>query len=120
MASEKKEPFRFEYTRPWLDWYEIVRVEIKPDDYRLFRLEARCGTWWIVGMNPPPQCSNTYRWVETQIGQIGLSDIGRFIKWAETERGGSRITEITASSNEHNIIKTIWGIVNERGLYNGK
>lgn len=69
-------------------------------------------------MNPPPQNSKTYRWTETQIGEIRLSDICRFIKWAETDRGGSRITEIEASSSEHNIIKTIYELVYKGGLYN--
>lgn len=63
MNDVSKEPFRFEYTMPALDWYEIRTVEINYDDYVYFELQRRYGQeWWLMGKNPPPKNSDDYRW----------------------------------------------------------
>lgn len=99
MNDVRKEPFRFEYTMPSLDWYEICKVEIQPDDYVYFELQRRYGQeWWLVGKNPPPENSGDYRWTTKTIGRISTRDIARFVEWAKTDLGGSRITNISAIS----------------------
>ncbi len=102
----QNEPFRFEYTKPSLDWYEIVKVEIQPKEYAWFKLELRFGnTWWLVGMNPPKSdYKPSYLWDETDLGRIGNRDIIRFIKWAECSFHGNRIVEIKAISNSLNVV----------------
>lgn len=117
MASKQtqKEPFRFEYTRPTLDWYDIVKVEIQPHDYALFRLELRYGnTWWLVGMNPPKSdYKPSYLWDETDVGRMGVSDIIRFTEWAECGclRNGSKLCEIKAISSSLNVVSEFAEIV---------
>ena len=117
MASEwmKKEPFRFEYTRPSLDWYDVVKVEIQPGDYSLFKLELRFGNnWWLVGKNPPKSdYKPSYLWDETDIGRISHHDIIRFIKWAECENHGSRLNEIKSISSSLNIVDQVAKLVKE-------
>ncbi len=117
MANEKiqREPFRFEYTKPSLDWYEIVKVEIQPGDYALFKLELRFGnSWWLVGMNPPKSdYKPSYLWDETDIGEVGTRDIIRFIKWAECgfQGRGSKLCEIRAISSSLNIVNNVAELV---------
>lgn len=113
--SQQKEPFRFEYTKPSLDWYDIVKVEINPGDYTWFKLELRYGnTWWLVGMNPPKSdFKASYMWDETEIGRVSTGDIIRFIKWAECGFHGNRITEIKAISNSLNIVNEVAKLINE-------
>lgn len=117
MASEKlqKEPFRFEYTVPSLDWYGIVKVEIQPMEYAWFKLELRFGnSWWLVGMNPPKSdYKPSYLWDETVLGRIGNRDIIRFIKWAECSFHGNRICEIKAISNSLNVVSEVAKLVKE-------
>lgn len=85
-----KEPFVYQYTRPSLDWFEYVNVEIKPDDYYYFRLERRFGpSWWLIGMNPKEE--PRYHWEDTQIGEISHYDLKRFMKWAKTDKGSKLI-----------------------------
>lgn len=102
----QSEPFRFEYTKPLLDWYETVNVEIHPKEYAWFKLELRFGnTWWLVGMNPPKSdYKPSYPRDETVLGEIGNRDIIRFIKWAECGFRGNRLIEIKAISNSLNIV----------------
>ena len=103
---KKKEPFKFEYTMPSLDWYEIIKVEIKPEDYVYFKLERRYGpTWWLIGTNPPAENAKDYRWTEKEIGRIENSDIARFVEWAKLDYGGSRIVEIHAISGSFDILR---------------
>lgn len=111
----QKEPFRFEYTKPSLDWYDIVKVEIKPGDYALFKLELRFGkSWWLVGMNPPKSdYKPSYLWDETDIGRIDNYDIIRFIKWAECGYHGSKLCEIKAISSSLNIVNEVAKLVNK-------
>lgn len=119
METERiqKESFRFEYTNPSLDWYEIVKVEIQPSEYALFKLELRFGnTWWLVGMNPPKSdYKPSYLWDETDIGRIGSHDIIRFIKWAEVGYNGNRLNEIKAISSSLNIVNEVTKLVKEIG-----
>ena len=58
--AKKKEPFKFEYMMPSLDWFDIIKVEIKPDDYCYFKLERRYGpTWWPSARAIPPSANST-------------------------------------------------------------
>lgn len=108
MAKVKKpikEPFKYQCTRPCLDWFEFVTVEIKSDDYYYFKLERRHGpSWWIIGMKTVEEPN--HHWEETQIGEIDESSLLSFIKWAEDERG-SKIIEIHAISGSFNIFKDV-------------
>lgn len=105
---KKKEPFKFEYTMPCLDWYEIIKVEIKPEDYCYFKLERRYGpTWWLIGKNPPAQNAKDYRWTEKEIGKISEHDIARFVEWAKCEYGGSRLVGISAISGSFDILREV-------------
>lgn len=114
--SQKKESFRFEYTMPSLDWYDIVKVEIKPDDYCYFKLVRRYGpTWWLIGTNPPAEDTKDYRWTEKEIGRIENRDIARFIEWAKLDYGGSKLVEISAISGSFDILQEVeklLGVVN--------
>lgn len=110
MAKLKKEPFKFEYTVPSLDWYDIIKGEIKPDDYVYFKLSLRYGnTWWLVGMNPPSDHAKGYRWTEKDIGRISDRDIVRFVEWAKQEDGfgGSKLTEVSAISGSLDILREV-------------
>ena len=101
----EKGVFKFEYTKPALDWFDIIEVEIKPDEYCYYRIERRFGpSWWLIGMNPVNEPE--YHWKEKQIGSISEKDLARFIKWAETDIG-SNIIEIKAISGSFNILKEI-------------
>lgn len=104
-----KEPFVFEYTMPLLDWYETIKVTIKPEDYYYFHLERRFGrTWYLVGCNPVDEPS--YHWEYKELGQIGSElsnyDVKRFIEWAKSDNG-SRITRINVISGSFDIFKEI-------------
>lgn len=107
-ATKKKEPFKFKYTVSYLDWYDIVSVEIKPKDYCYFRLERRYGpSWWLIGKNPPAENAKDYRWTEKTIGQISDHDLVRFIEWAKSDYGGSDLVEISAISGSFDILREI-------------
>lgn len=108
MNDVRKEPFRFEYTMPALDWYEIKTVEINYDDYVYFELQRRYGkNWWLIGKIPPPKNSDDYRWTTKEIGRISTRDIARFVEWAKTDLGGSRITNISAISGAIDLMREI-------------
>lgn len=104
----QKESFKFEYTMPSLDWYDIIRVEIKPKDYCYFKLQRRYGpSWWLIGMNPPKDNAKEYKWTEKEIGRISSRDIARFIEWAKNEHGGNNLIQISAISGSFNILQEI-------------
>jgi len=104
---EKKEPFKFKYTYPSLDWYDVKEVVINYDDYYYFKIQRRYGpSWWLIGTNPPKD-KNKFEWTETQLGEIEKPDLIRFIKWAKDKDGGSRITEINSLSGDFDIIKDV-------------
>lgn len=101
----QKEPFKFSYTMPSLDWFETIPVEIKPEDYYYFKIQRRYGpTWWIIGSNPVD--APEYHWEDKEVGKIDGQDLIRFIEWAKTDIG-SRITEISAISGSIDIIEEI-------------
>lgn len=105
--TQKKEPFKFEYTQPSLDWFEVIKVEIKPDDYTYFKLSRRYSPeWWLVGTNPPPSNSTDYHWTEKTIGRISERDIARFVEWAKDDYG-SKLVEISAISGSFDILRDI-------------
>lgn len=102
----EKEPFKYTYTRPSLDWYENVDVEIKWDDHYYFKLSRRFGpSWWLIGTSPVEE--PRYHWEETSIGEISITDLRRFIEWAKDEHGGSRITGVNAICGSFDILKEI-------------
>lgn len=104
---KKKEPFKFTYTYPSLDWYGCKDIVINDEDYYYFKIERRFGSsWWLIGSNPPKD-KNKFEWTETQLGEIETYDLKRFIKWAKNEDGSSRITEVNAISGSFNIIDEI-------------
>ena len=105
---EKKEPFRFEYTVPTYDWYDTVKVEIKPEDYYYFRIERRFGpSWWLVGKNPPDRGAEDYRWTEKTIGELSEHNLARFVEWAKDGCRGSRIIAVSAISGSFDILREI-------------
>ena len=100
-----KESFKYKYTKPCLDWFEWVSVEIKPNDYCYFRIERRFGpSWWLIGMNPKDEPK--YHWQEIQIGEISDHDLQKFIEWARSENG-SKIIAVKAICGTFDIIKEI-------------
>jgi len=102
-VSDTKKSFKYTYTRPSLDWFEYVDVEIKPDDYYYFKLNRRFGpSWWLIGTNPVDE--PTYHWKETEIGKINEEDLVRFIKWAETDIG-NKITSIDMICGSFNVFE---------------
>jgi len=103
--KEQKEPFKFEYAVPALDWYAIKRVEIKPDDFKYFKVQRRYGpSWWLIGMNTKEEPN--YHWEDTEIKEIKTYDLKKFIEWAKTEHG-SKIVKIDAISGSFDIIEEI-------------
>ena len=118
---QKKEPFKFEYTMPSLDWYETIRVEIKPDDYCYFKLQRRYGRdWWLIGKNPPVDGAKEYRWTEKEIGRISVGDIVRLVDWAKLPYGGSKITEISVISGAFGLLREIEELMKFVNRGNGK
>lgn len=102
-----KEPFIFTYTVPSLDWYDIIKVEIGPDDYTYFRLERRFGpSWWLIGMVYEDDPENGPCWIEKELGQLVGLHLYAFIEWAKSP-WGSKIIEVKALSGEFNIIDDI-------------
>lgn len=96
----EKVPFVFEYTMPSLDWYEIIKVEIKPEDFYYFGLELRYGgDWWLIGMNPPDSNLATDKWAEKCLGRLTRRDAARFVVWA-----GRKLTCIKAISGALDLV----------------
>lgn len=104
-----KKPFEFSYTVPLLDWFEVIKVKINPEDYYYFKLERRYGpSWFLIGGNPIDKPN--YHWEYKELGQLGIygsnSEVQRFIEWAKTGKG-SRIVEIRTISGSFDIFKEI-------------
>lgn len=102
-----KEPFNFSYTIPVLDWYDEIEVTVNENDYDWFRLERRYGdknSWYLIGCKQQDQFPYHK---DKDLGQIWLRDIKRFIEWAKTKSGGSRILEIRAISSTFDLLETI-------------
>ena len=93
-----KESFKYSYTKPCLDWYETVNIEIKDGEYRGFEIERRFGsTWYLHGFRDEKL---------KVISEINGYDLKLFIKWCET-KNGSLITTIRSISTSINIIEDI-------------
>lgn len=110
---DDKECFEFSYTRPFLDWYETIKVKIAPTDYYYyyyFKLEKRFDdSWWLIG------CKSIEKypyWEYKELGQLdynGSTETTKeFIEWAKCKNNkGSRIISISAISGEFNLIEEI-------------
>ena len=110
-----KEPFEFSYTVPVLDWYDIVKVKINPEDYYYFHLERRYGpSWHLIGCNPIDEYPY---WKSKDLGCLGYEgrdgDVKRFIEWAKT-KNGSRITQISTLCGSMDIFKAIQKLLEDR------
>lgn len=98
------EPFRFEYTMPSLDWYEIIKKTVSPDDYDYFELQLRYGPcWWLVGHKIDSEWNNSAK----EIGRLSRRDAVRFIEWAKCKPHGSNLVEISAISSSLDLIGEI-------------
>ena len=117
MPQSVKEPFKFSYTQPSLDWYETINVEINPDDYYYFELHRRYGPdWWLIGKNPPIENSTRHEWSETALGRISCRDIARFVEWARIDGGGSKIIGISAISGSFDLLHEIKALLLNPGI----
>ena len=75
------ENFKFNYTKPCLDYYEIVEIEIKPNEFDLLIIERRYGPcWWLLGYK---YNKTLEKWDENQIAEIYNNDIARLIQWCK-------------------------------------
>ena len=119
MNELKKEPFRFEFSMPSLDWYEMVSVEIDPNEYQLFKLERRYGEmWWLIGLRKPEKVAKGhewYKWEEKTLGRITNHDIVRFIEWAKLDHRGSRLISIQSISDSMDVLSEIKQLLTDIG-----
>lgn len=101
-----KEPFRFYYNVPSLDWYITENVEIKWDEYLYFKIQYRFGqTYWLMGYK---EKDGRFEREEVEIGQLARGFLGKFVKWCEYYDGYrtcSKLIGISVISTEMNIIK---------------
>ena len=117
MSQSVKAPFKFSYTQPSLDWFETINVEINPDDYYCFELHRRYGPdWWLIGKNPPPKNSTRHEWSETALGRLSYRDIAKFVEWARTDGGGSKIVGISAISGSFDLVHEIKELLLNPGI----
>ena len=108
------DPFKFEYTMPSLDWYEIIKKTVSPDDYDYFELQLRHGPcWWLVGHKIDSEWNNSAK----EIGRLSRRDAVRFIEWAKRKPRGSNLAEIFAISAELDLVGEISKLV--EGLKDG-
>ena len=109
MNKIQKESFKYSYTRPCLDWFDWVHVEIKPEDYLYFKNQRRFGpSWYLFGSNPKDEPK--YHWETKEIGRVDDGDLIRFIEWAKNDQGSS-ITEITSIAGSFDIINEITNLL---------
>lgn len=98
------EPFKFEYTMPFLDWYKIIKRTVTTDDYDWFELQLRYGSsWWLIGHKVDIERNDTKK----DIGRLSKREAVRFIEWAEREGHGNNPVEISAISSSLNLAKEI-------------
>lgn len=117
MPQSGKAPFKFSYTKPSLDWFETINVEINPDDYYYFELQRRYGPdWWLIGKNPPIENSTRHEWSETALGRISCRDIAKFVEWARSDGGGSKIVGISAISGSLDLLHEIKALLLNPGI----
>lgn len=107
-----KNPFKFTEYKPSLDWFEEVHHIINDNDYNYFELHRRYdNTWWLFGK----KCfDNPYRWEEKEIGQIHKGDLIRFIEWAKTKYGGSRILSVHMISSDFDLFAEVGNLVDNQ------
>lgn len=104
------EPFKFEYTMPSLDWYEIIKRTVDPDDYDYFELQLRYGPdWWLVGHKVDSERNDHKK----DIGRLSKRDAVRFINWAKREPHGSKLAEIFAISTGLDLVGEISKLVED-------
>lgn len=121
--TQSKSDFYFEYTVPSLDWYDTVRVTIKPQEYNYFAIERRYGgTWWLKGIKIT---ISPYQKEEKELGQLTPYYLVRFIKWCEnkdevTGRVGSNLLSINMLDNEFNIIEEMKKLIKQLNEYEYK
>ena len=111
----KREPFKFDYTYPTLDWYEEVKVELKWKQYDFYELQWRYGgACWIVASkyNEEPR-----EWEHKDIGELrGKYEIYDFIKWCELPKGGSILTKMTVIDGEINLFRKLYKVIKDREM----
>ena len=118
MNELKKEPFRFEYSMPSLDWYEMVSVEIDPNEYQLYKLERRYGeAWWLIGLREPQKSMQHHEWEEKTLGRMSNRDIARFVEWAKLDHSGSRLIEIQSISSSMDVLSDIKKLLTDIPLH---
>lgn len=101
-----KEPFRFCYNVPSLDWYETENVEIEWDEYLYFKIQYRFGqTYWLMGYK---EKDGRFEREEVEIGQLTKLYLGKFVKWCEFDDGYricSKLIGVSVISTGMNILK---------------
>lgn len=94
--------FYFEYTKPSLDWYEIARETVEPDDYDYFELQLRYGRmWWLVGHKIDGEWNDTGK----TIGSLSKRDAAKFVDWARHTPYGNKLLEISAISASLDLVE---------------
>lgn len=111
----KREPFKFDYTYPTLDWYEEVKVELKWKQYDFYELQWRYGgACWIVASKYNEE---TREWEHKDIGELrGKYEIYDFIKWCELPKGGSILTKMTVIDGEINLFRKLYKVIKDREM----
>ena len=103
-----KEPFRFYYTVPSLDWYSTEEVEIKWEEYLYFKIQYRFGkTYWLLGYR---EKGGRIEREEVEIGELSKRFLGKFVKWCEFNDGYrtcSKLIGISVISTGMNIFSVI-------------
>lgn len=71
--------FKYKIAKPFLDYYSIETIEIKPNQFDVLIIERRYGpSWWLLGYKYNKEQE---KWDETQIEEIYVDDIAKLIKW---------------------------------------
>lgn len=103
-----KGKFSFTWTQPCLDWFTQKNVELEEKTYMYYKLERRFGpSWWVIGINFIEEPN--YDTKETQIGEISLYDLKKFIEWCKDDNG-SKIIKVSAICGSFDIINEIKGL----------
>lgn len=112
----EKDPFRFSYNTPSLDWYITINVEVKWEDYLYFKIQRRFGpSYWLIGYKNE---DGRIKHREVEIGELSKRDISRFVKWSEYttpfNQTGSKligVSVITTGMNIADAIKEIFPVM---------
>ena len=108
-TNHSKEPFKFAWVKPTLDWFDIVHVEVEYEDYAYFKLERRFdNSWWLVGTKP---CENDNGFEVVELGEVPAVDVPAFLDWCQHDGGRkSKLTEIESISSDFNVFKELFDI----------